>query len=51
MPRSIPKLNKQLELRFYRQNGMTGSTIYARLEARSVEYAARWAEWRAGDAR
>ena len=38
---TIPKLDQAVELRFYRTSGMSGSTMYVRREARTVEYAAR----------
>ena len=37
----VPKLDRVVELRFYRQSGMSASTIYARREFRMVEYSPR----------
>ena len=37
----VPKLDQAVELRFYRQSGMSSRTIYVRREAKTVEYGAR----------
>ena len=37
----MPKLDRVLELRFYRQTGVTSRTIFARLESNVVEYQGR----------
>ena len=38
---TIPKLDKVLELRFYRQDGVSSETVFARRESRVSEHAPR----------
>ena len=37
----VPKLDKVLELRFYRQDGVSSETVFARRESRVSEHAPR----------